>query len=330
MWPMAIHTTGNSVSLTAQEHRNQTAVVLPPFNTALGVRGGTHSGMAIAKTSGMGFSISAGRVVVEPTAPASGPYVVTLDTAVTLSFEPGDSAKDRIDIVAVRVDETPGSETPGSLVILKGTYPSSGSAVAPTVPKAHETLWQVPIPAGMSAGSGGWVLKNAKDLRTQLVGNGSAIPVASVSERGTLLAYEGMQVMRMDLNGTIDRYVGGTWKGNTDWINITLSPAYRHVSGGSGFKVKLVADGNLGFLSGEIVTVSTSTVPREGDLLGTIPASGMAAGVIPEENSWVIGTDDGYHQTMLIRLSQNGQIRLGPFPTGRVFMFQGTFPIKPN
>lgn len=326
---MAIHTTGNSVSLTAQEHRNQTAVTLPPFKTALGVRGGTHSGLAITKTSGMGFSISAGRCVVEPAAPASGPYVVTVDAAVNMSFEPGDSARDRIDIVAIKVDETAGVDNPASVVIIKGGYPSTGSAVPPTVPKAHETLWQVPIPAGMSAGSGGWVLKNAKDLRVQLVGNGSAIPVASLSERGTLLAYEGMQVMRMDLDGTIDRFVDGTWRGNTAWVNVTMSPNYRHVPGGSGFRVKLTADGNLGMLSGEITLVGNS-VPREGDVLGTIPASAMAAGILPEQNSWVIGTDEGYRNTMVLRLDENGRIALGPYPNGRTFMFQGTFPVKPS
>lgn len=326
---MAIHTTGNSVSLTAQEHRNQTAVTLPPFKTALGVRGGTHSGLAIAKTSGMGFSISAGRCVVEPTSPASGPYVVTIDTAVTMSFEPGDSARDRIDIVAVRVDETPGSETPASLVIIKGSYPSSGSAVAPTVPKAHETLWQVPIPAGMSAGSGGWVLKNAKDLRVQLVANGSAIPVASLSERSALLAYEGMQVMRMDLNGTIDRYVDGTWKGNTSWINCTYSDGWSGVAGGTPLRVKLTADGLIGMLGGEVKWGGINPA-WEGMIVGTIPASAMAAGIIPENNSWVIGTDDSYRQTIVIQITSTGQIRLGPFPNGRTFMFQGTFPVKPS
>lgn len=327
---MAIHTTGNSVSLTAQEHRNQTAVTLPPFKTALGVRGGTHSGLAITKTSGMGFTISAGRCVVEPTSPASGPYVVTIDTAVTMSFEPGDSARDRIDIVAVRVDETPGSETPASLVIIKGSYPSSGSAVAPTVPKAHETLWQVPIPAGMSAGSGGWVLKNAKDLRVQLVGNGSAIPVESLSERGALLAYEGMQVMRMDLGGTIDRYIDGTWRGNTMWIPMVIHPAYRNVSGSAGLRVRLTADGNLGMLGGEVTAVLPTAVPREGDILGTIPPSAMAAGIIPEDNSWVIGTDENYRSIQVFTLNASGQVRLGPYPTGKTFMFQGTFPVRPT
>ena len=322
---MAIHTTGGSVSLTAQEHRNQTAALLPPFKTALGVRGGTHSGMNLAKTSGMGFSLTAGRVVVEPSAPSAGPYVVTSDATAAMSFDPGDSTRNRIDLVCAKVNETAGVENPGSLVIVKGAYPASGNPVRPSIPAAHEALWAVPINAGMSAGNGGWNRSLAVDLRRNLVALGSPIPVNSAAERDALAAYEGMQVMRLDLQGSVDRYVDGKWVGNTDWINGTYLSGWRTVTNGTPLRFKLTADGKLGIIQGEVIYPNGT--PTEGWVIGKIPPAAMAAGLIPEDNSWVIGTDENYTGTVVIQLRSNGEVRLGPFPRGKVFMFSGTFPI---
>lgn len=326
---MAIHTTGNSVSLTAQEHRNQTAVLLPPFKTALGVRGGTHSGLAMAKTSGLGFTISSGRCVVEPASPSQGPYVVTSDSTATMAFDPGDASRSRIDLICVKVDEGAGVENAGSLVIIKGTYPSSGAPVRPSIPAAHEALYSVEIPAGTSAGNGGWNTKNMTDLRRNLVALGTPIPVNSVSERNGLAVYEGMQVMRLDLNGTVDRYIDGTWKGNTSWLDCTYSSGWTKTASGNPLKVKLTADGLIGMIQGEVKYTGNATV-SEGMVIGTITPAAMAAGVIPENNSWVIGTDENYRGLVVIQINANGQIRLGPAPTGKVFMFQGTFPVQAN
>lgn len=323
---MAIHTTGNSVSLTAVEHRNQTAALLPPFNTALGVRGGVHSGLNIAKTSGLGFTISPGRAVVEPATPGNGPYVVTVDSTVTMAFEPGDSTRNRIDSVCIKVDETAGVELPGSIVIVKGAL-TTGTAVAPATPAGHEALFQVGIPTGTSAGNGGWLTANRKDVRRSLVSIGSPIPVNSLTERNALAPYEGMQVMRLDLKGAVDRYVGGTWRGNTDWIIVPLDAGWQPVVSYTPLKVKLTADGNIGMISGEVKYTGSGT-PAEGWIIGRIPAAAMTAGVLPEENCWVIGTDENYRGLVVIQITANGFVRVGPFPTGKVFMFQGTFPIK--
>lgn len=325
---MAIHTTGNTVSLTSIEHRNQTAALLPPFKTALGVRGGTHSGLAIAKTSGMNFTISPGRAVVEPASPSSGPYVVTIDATETLAFKPGDATRPRIDLVAVKVDETAGVETAGSLVIIEGAYPSAGDPVRSAIPAGHEALYSVKILAGTSAGNGGWDTANLTDLRRNLVSAGSPIPVNSQSERDALATYEGMQVMRLDLAGSVDRYVNKRWVGNTDWIMCEYSPGWRAVADFTPLKVKLTADGRIGMLSGEVIFTNPIYTPREGDIIGRIPAAAMAAGLIPENNSWIIGTDEFYKGLVVIYLSTDGTIKLGPFPSGKVFMFQGTFPIR--
>lgn len=328
---MAIHTTGNSVSLTAVEHRNQTAALLPSFKTALGVRGGVHSGLALKKTAGMAFTISPGRAVVEPAVPSSGPYVVTLDAAVTMSFEPGDPVYGRTDMVCIKVDETAGVEAPASIVIIKGALPTAGQGTSgprPAIPAGHEALYSLLIQPGTSAGNGGWNAGALDDMRRALVSIGSPIPVVSLTERNALAVYEGMQVMRLDLSGSVDRYVNGRWVGNTDWINCTYSAGWRGVTGGTPLRVKLTADGRIGMLGGEVYYGTANRTPIEDDIIGHIPPTAMAAGLLPDNNSWVIGTDENYSGLVVIQVRADGTIRLGPRPTGRIFMFQGTFPIQ--
>ena len=318
-----IITTGNPVSLTTAEHRNQTAGLLPPGKTALAVRGGIQSGLGISKTSGMGFSIAAGRAVVCPASPSAGPYTVTVMDPETLSFEPGDDTRSRIDVVALKVDENAGTDSPASIVILKGAYPVAGSPVQPTVPAAHEPLFAVPIEAGVSAGTGGWTLASASDLRRQLATLGSYVPVRSVSERDELLPYDGLTVMRLDLGGSIDRYVDGRWRGNTDWIYCDMSPKWQAVITATRLRCKVVGDGTQLSLWGEIKYTGTDAV-REGMVIGKIPANSK---IVPEDNSWIIGTDEFYKGFCLIQITAAGEVRVGPSPQGKVFMFQGTIPL---
>lgn len=319
---MAIITTGNSLELTAQQHRQQTAAMLPSYTAALGVRGGVHSGLNMAKTSGMGFTIAPGRAIVQPASPSTGPYVLTSDATATMAFAPGDSTLNRCDIVALKVDETAGVEVPGSLVILSGPL-STGTPVAPTVPAAHEALFKVVIPAGTSAGNGGWSTANRTDLRRRVVSNGAAIPVNSVSERNALEPFEGMQVMRLDIGGSIDRYVSGKWRGNTEWFNLTYGEGWRKVTGSIEARAKVVADGLLLQIWGELYYQGTATI-REGMVIATIPAS---YALQPENNSWLLSTDDAYRSTQVVIVDSAGRIKLGPSPTGRQFMFQGTVPL---
>ena len=325
-----IITTGNPVSLTTSEHRNQTAAMLPPSKVALAVRGGVHSGLGITKTSGMGFMIAAGRAIVCPASPSAGPYTVSVLDPETMSFAPGDATRDRIDIVAVKVDESPDNATPASLVILQGEYPVTGLPVPPTVPPAHEPLFQVPVDAGVSGGTGGWTPARATDLRRQLASIGSYIPVRSISERDELLPYDGLTVMRLDLGGSIDRYVDGRWRGNTDWIYADMSPNWTPVLAASDpryhftrLRCKVVGDGTQLSLWGEIKYTGSGDV-REGMVIGKIPANSK---ITPEENSWIIGTDNLYSGFCLIQVTKAGEVKVGPRPNGKVFMFQGTVPL---
>jgi len=321
---MTTITTGNTVGLTDQEHRNQTAAMLPPAALPLEVRGGVHSGLDLTKTTGMGFSISPGRALVQPAAPSAGPYVVTVTTAETLEFAPGDATRKRIDLIAVKVDETPGNENPGSVVIIQGSYPTSGEPVAPAVPAGHELLYSVPIAVNMSAGNGGWTVGSQTDKRRQLSMLGGIIPVNSVNERNALDAYNGMCVMRLDFGGSIDRFVNGSWRGNSDWVNCTMNPGWRPTVAGVGveLKARMIADGLLGEVSGELVLDQPYSDPVEGWVMGILPPW-----IKPVNGSFILGTSDGYTRAQVFYLRFNGEVAIGPAPRGRVMQFHGIFPI---
>jgi hypothetical protein len=321
---MATITTGNTVSLTDQEHRNQTATMLPPTLLPLAVRGGVHSGLNISKTSGMGFSISPGRAIVQPASPSAGPYVVTVTTAETLTFAPGDATRNRIDVVAVKVVETAGTVNPGSIVIIQGAYPSSGAAQRPAIPAGHEALFHVPINVNMSAGNGGWTASSAIDLRRQLTTLGGIIPVNSVAERDALDPYNGLVAMRLDRGGSMDRYIAGKWKGNTDWDDVPMMPGWRPTVANVGvqLKARILADGLLGEVSGELILPEPYGMPVENWIMGTLPAY-----IKPAEGSFILGTSNNYTRAQVFYVYGDGTIRIGPFPEGRVMQFHGIFPL---
>lgn len=321
---MTTITTGSSVGLTDQEHRNQTAAMLPPSALALSVRGGVHSGLNLTKTTGMGFTISPGRAIVAPAVPSAGPYVVSVVTAVTLEFAPGDSTRKRIDLITLKVDETAGAANPGSVVIIQGAYPAAGEPVVPTTPPGHEALYRVPIAVNMSAGNGGWTAGTQTDLRKQLAMLGGIIPVNSINERNALDEYEGMCVMRLDMGGSIDRFVGGAWRGNTNWEPVPMNPGWRPSVPNVGveLKVRVLADGLLGEVSGELVLDQPYGDPVEGWSMGIIPPH-----IRPVNGSFILGTSDSYTRAQVFYINADGNVRIGPFPRGRVMQFHGIFPL---
>lgn len=319
---MATITTGNTVSLTDQEHRNQTAAMLPPTLLPLGIRGGVHSGLNISKTSGMGFSISPGRAIVQPASPSAGPYVVTVTTAEARTFAAGDATRNRIDVVAVKVDETAGTANPGSIVIIQGSYPASGAAQRPAIPAGHEALFHVPINANMSAGNGGWTANTAVDLRRQLTTLGGVLPVNSQAERDALDPYNGMVAMRLDRGGSMDRYVAGKWRGNTDWADVPMNSGWAPTVAGVGvqLRARVIADGLLGEVSGELIYAAGT--PVEGWSFGVLPSY-----IKPAPNSFMLGTSKNYQKAQVFTLSEDGNVRIGPYPEGQIFQFHGIFPL---
>jgi hypothetical protein len=164
---MTIVTTGGT-DLTAQGHRNQTSLLLLPGTDPLFAVDGVHSGLDLTKTSGMSFNISTGRAAVNGATASDGAFAVTVTATEAGAFAPGDATRNRIDLVVIRTDGTQSTSLAGQIVVIQGDYPGSGNPVAPTPLPGDLPLWQVPINAGMSAGSGGWNRALAVDVRPSI------------------------------------------------------------------------------------------------------------------------------------------------------------------
>lgn len=172
------------IQATEQGQRNETALALPTDGTTLGVVGGVQSGLALTKTSGMGWQLGLGRAAIAPATAANGPVAAVVTVPETGTFAPGDATRDRIDVVALMIDETAtiaNGLPPVKTVVLQGTYPLTGTPVRPTVPGGYLELWEVPIKAGTSAGSGGWDLAAARDIRPRLYTAGAEIAATSLT-----------------------------------------------------------------------------------------------------------------------------------------------------
>lgn len=151
--------------LTEAGMRNNTSLLLLPGLNPLEAVDGVHSGLGITKTSGMDFEIGIGRAAVNGASPTDGAYTAALVAPEPMAFTPGDATLNRIDLVVLQT--YPNSSTPVVLEVVEGAL-SAGAAVAPAVPAGALPLWEVPIPAGTSAGNGGWDAAQARDRRPSI------------------------------------------------------------------------------------------------------------------------------------------------------------------
>lgn len=131
----------------------------------LNVFDGVHSGLALTKTTGMGFSIGPGRAAVNGVTAADGTYSVAVTAPETGAFAPGDATKDRIDLIVLQTYPNNPSATGVKVEVVTGAIPTTGSPVAPATPAGALPLFQVTIGAGVSAGNGGWNTAKVSDVR---------------------------------------------------------------------------------------------------------------------------------------------------------------------
>ncbi|UXX93735.1 hypothetical protein N7U49_19645 [Streptomyces sp. AD2-2] len=133
-----------------------------PLRSRSGILPGTDDGqyriggLGMAGTTGtMTAVVHPGRAVVQG-AGSRGAYPVALDEDVTVSFAPGDAQYGRVDLVVLRVydDEADGSgRSEAAVETVQGTPAAVPSA--PAAPGLALPLFQVAVPAGTSAGTGG-------------------------------------------------------------------------------------------------------------------------------------------------------------------------------
>lgn len=131
---------------------------------------------------------------------ALGPYILVSDANVDITFAAGEASVVRTDrIIARAYDNTnDGSgSTTGAIEYLKGQ--ASGTATA--LPTNSVLLYEMPIPAGASAGGGGVNFANAVDQRVYTAANGGIFPVASNTAMAAISSpWEGMAVYRTDID----------------------------------------------------------------------------------------------------------------------------------
>ncbi|MFD4372513.1 hypothetical protein [Streptomyces sp. NPDC058486] len=153
----------------------------------------------------MTATVSEGRAVIQGEI-SQGAYPVTLPNSETLTFAPG-NAYNRIDLIVLKVydglyDENQRYEA--KLEIIQGA--AEPNPQVPLVPPRCLPLYEVLVPAGVSAGNGGIPWNTSlKDLRTPVVSLGGILPVEGQVLPG---AYPGQY---QDAGGTFQRWDGGAW-----------------------------------------------------------------------------------------------------------------------
>jgi hypothetical protein len=187
-----------------------------PLETRSGVLPGTYDGLYrvgglwMSGTTGtMTAVVQPGRAVIQGAA-AQGAYPVAVDENITVTFADGDAQYSRIDLVVLRIydDEADGSgRTEAVVETVQGT--PAAVPTAPAVPTLALLLFQVSVPAGASAGTGGipWATANT-DLRTTLVSAGGILPVYN---NGAVAGSYPGQYQDSDNSNSLQRWSGTAW-----------------------------------------------------------------------------------------------------------------------
>src|SRR5690606_25063284 len=164
--------------------------------------------MSLTPTAEMTAQIEIGRAVVQGLL-VQGCYPVVITTPESIAFTDGDASNPRIDTVMIVIREDAYDSTGFTditLQVVEGT--PAASPVPPSLPTtASLRLFNVTIPAGTSAGSGGIDWDNdVEDVRTYCVAVGG-ITIGNPSG-----AYAGQWKDTGGPTGTLSRYNGTAWE----------------------------------------------------------------------------------------------------------------------
>ncbi len=181
----------------------------------LDVRGGVIPGLGggdLSTVSAMVARVAPVKVLIPNSVSANlGPYLLVSDSNVDVTFDPGEASVSRVDRIIARAydDTNDGSGlTEGSVYYLKGQ--ASGNATA--LPDNSVLLYEMTVPAGASAGTGGVNFGNAVDQRVYTVASGGIFPVKSNTDMSNITSpYEGMTVYRTDID-VLYVFDGTTWR----------------------------------------------------------------------------------------------------------------------
>ncbi|MEU7070951.1 hypothetical protein AB0B30_21610 [Streptomyces narbonensis] len=156
--------------------------------------------------SAMTATVSEGRAVIQGEI-SQGVYPVTLPSSVDVTFDPGDAQYGRIDLIVIRVYDNlydSSNRNEAKVEIIKGV--PAQAPQPPAVPPRSLVLYEVTVPATVSAGNGGIPWATAlNDLRTPVVALGGILPVEGQVHGG---AYPGQY---QDSGGSLQRWDGSAW-----------------------------------------------------------------------------------------------------------------------
>ena len=159
---MTILVTG-AYDLPAAADRNRNSIMLAASSGSMGVVDGVHTGMKLSKTTGMGFTIGAGRAAVNGENDSDGTFTVAFTNSVSGSFDDGHSSYDRYDRICIQTYPDNPSTSAADVIVVKGS--ANASPIPPATPAGALKLYDVKILAGTNAGNGGWNTSLKTDRR---------------------------------------------------------------------------------------------------------------------------------------------------------------------
>jgi len=193
---------------TAQRVRLAESGLIVPTGT-LTSRSGLFAGGAVTLAGGMGVAVDPLRAYIQGVSGSTqGGYLCVLDAAKTITLDDGSLAA-RTDIIVARIKDNPFDSSGAVSFAVEPVKGASGGGV-PATPLNAIKLAEVPVPAGVTAGSGGLVTAPTDKRPPRLVASGGIVPVANQADRDSLRTYDGLTVYRGD-TGTLETLMGGVW-----------------------------------------------------------------------------------------------------------------------
>ncbi|GAA3900042.1 hypothetical protein GCM10022244_07740 [Streptomyces gulbargensis] len=164
------------------------------------------SGFWTFGSAAMSATVSEGRAVIQGEI-SQGAYPVTLPASEVVTFAPGHAQYSRKDLLVLKIYDRlydTVEQNEAKIEIIQGE--ARQDPQPPAVPPRCLPLYEVTVPAGASAGTGGIPWNSAlKDLRTPVVSLGGILPVEGPVLPG---AYPGQY---QDAGGALQRWDGGAW-----------------------------------------------------------------------------------------------------------------------
>ncbi|MFE1378678.1 hypothetical protein ACFW6S_07010 [Streptomyces sp. NPDC058740] len=277
--------------------------------SAMATRDGVIAGGTALNATGAGamqVQIGVGRALVQGT-DAQGAYPVAITAPETLTIADGNAQNPRIDAVVLRVYDALydlGDQTLARLEILQGQPNANPSA--PSLPSAALRLWEITVPAGVSAGTGGITWASAlNDKRRYTSAYGGILP------RGYGLSFSGSYPGQYRDNGTgLDRWDGAAWQTLDPvigWTALTLAAGYSNNGNSQGnVRYRRIMLGGVPHLQlrGGVSWPISGAPPNTGNLL----ASMLPANCRPAALTSVAIAGGG--AAIKLDAQTNGQLRL--------------------